>query len=104
MTTQRVIRFMTNTKPRVRVKDGKPSVQCIQARLPNKTLVNCLTDLLRKAEAGEVISMVYACGWHGDWMSSGAVTDGRTRTFALLGQTHLAVREYEDWLRGKLSE
>lgn len=85
-------------KPKVRLK-RRPKLRLITERRPNPDAVRSVESLLDRVRSGEVISVVYAAGWTGDWTSHGWAVDPRTHKTALLGESQIVCSEYQDSIR-----
>lgn len=53
---------MSDAKPRVRIRDGKPLFSTVEKRV-NPELVIHLESMLEQAQSGEMRSMVEVCEW-----------------------------------------
>lgn len=86
-------------KPRVRIKNGRPVLQPIDATAVNEELVATLEHLLEDARKGEVQSLYYGAAWKGSRYSTGFSVSRYTDRHTMLGHGHLALAEFQDAVR-----
>lgn len=84
-------------KPRVRIRDGKVVLQDINPPKPNPEVIEQLEELLERAREGEVVSLVFVAGWHGDYVSRGWAFSPRSHRRIMLSYLTQTWLEWTAW-------